>query len=150
MMPDSPYPLGSTVYPDGVNFSVFSKDATRIDLLLFDSYAALQPSAVIPFDPFEHRTYHYWHRFVPNLRAGQVDAYRAHGPFEPDHGLRLDPEKVLIDPYGIAVLVPHNYDRSAAMRQGDNTPTAMKSVVACTENYDGKATARFVARTPKQ
>src|SRR5262245_36694362 len=80
---DSPYPLGATVSPDGVHFSVFSKAATRIDLLLFDSYAAVEPSAVIAFDPIEHRTYHYWHRFVPNLRAGQVYAYRAHGPFDP-------------------------------------------------------------------
>jgi glycogen operon protein len=136
MTPDSPYPLGSTVCPDGVNFSVFSKDATRIDLLLFDSYADAEPSAVIPFDPLEHRSYHYWHRLVPNLRPGQVYAYRAHGPFEPERGLRFDPEKVLIDPYGTAVLVPHNYDRSAAMRRGDDAATAMKSVVACAENYD--------------
>jgi glycogen operon protein len=136
MTPDSPYPLGATACPDGVNFSVFSKDATRIDLLLFDSSADIRPSAVIPFDPHEHRTYHYWHRFVPNLQPGQIYAYRAHGPFEPARRLRFDPEKVLLDPYGTAVLVPNNYDRSAAMRPGDNGATAMKSVVARAENYE--------------
>jgi glycogen operon protein len=119
-----------------VHFSVFSKAATRIDLLLFDSYAAVEPSAVIAFDPIEHRTYHYWHRFVPNLRAGQVYAYRAHGPFGPGRGRYFDPEKVLIDPYGTAVLVPDNYDRAAAMRPGDNAATAMKSVVAGPNGYD--------------
>ena len=114
---DSPSPLGATVSPDGVHFSVFSRDATRIDLLLFDSHTAVEPAAVIPFDPFEHRTYHYWHRFVPGLRAGQVYAYRAHGPFDPGRGLRFDPEKVLIDPYGVAVSVPDGYERRAARRQ---------------------------------
>jgi glycogen operon protein len=136
MTSDSPYPLGATVSPDGVNFSVFSKDATGIELLLFDSYAAVRPSAVIPFHPFKDRTYHYWHRFVPKLEPGQVYAYRAHGPFAPERGLRFDPEKVLIDPYGTAVLVPDNYDRSSAIRRGDNAGTAMKSVVARPEGYD--------------
>jgi len=133
---DSPSPLGATVTPDGVNFSVFSKGASSIELLLFDSPAAVRPSAVIPFDRAVNRTYHYWHRFVPNLRAGQVYAFRAHGPFEPARGLRFDPEKVLIDPYGLAVAVPDNYDRSAAMRPGDTVATAMKSVVARSQGYD--------------
>jgi isoamylase len=132
----SSHPLGATVSPDGVNFSVFSKGASRIDLLLFDSPAAVQPSAVIPFDRSDNRTYHYWHRFVPNLRAGQVYAFRAHGPFDPARGLRFDPEKVLIDPYGLAVAVPDRYDRAAAMRPGDTVATAMKSVVACSRGYD--------------
>jgi glycogen operon protein len=133
---DSPYPLGATVCPGGVHFSVFSKDATRIELLLFDSYADVRPSAVVSLDPHEHRTYHYWHCLVPNLKAGQVYAYRAHGPFQPERGRRFDPEKVLIDPYGTAVLVPDDYDRSAAIRRGDNAATAMKSVVAPAEIYD--------------
>ena len=133
---DSPSPIGATVSPDGVHFSVFSRDATGIDLLLFDSQAAAEPSAVIPFDPFEHRTYHYWHRYVPGLRPGQVYAYRARGPFDPARGLRFDPEKILIDPYGRAVSVPDGYDRRAAMRPGGNAATAMKSVVACSKSYD--------------
>jgi glycogen operon protein len=51
---DSPYTLGATVSPDGVHFNVFSKDANRIDLLLFDSHTSVEASEVIPFDPFEH------------------------------------------------------------------------------------------------
>ena len=125
-------PLGATVSAGGVNFSVFSKHAERIDLLLFDSASDAAPSRVVPAS----RTYHYWHAFVPGVTAGQIYAYRAHGPFEPDRGLRFDSGKALLDPYGLAVAVPDAYDRAAASRPGDNTATAMKSVVADPARYD--------------
>jgi isoamylase len=129
-------PLGVTVRPDGINFSVFSKQAALIELLLFDDANATHPAWVIPLDADEHRTYHYWHAFVPDLQPGQVYAYRAHGPFAPDRGWRFDAEKVLLDPYGLAVAVPETYDRFAAARPGENAATAMKSVVADPDRYD--------------
>jgi len=129
-------PLGATVHPAGVNFSVFSKDATVVELLLFDGPNAAKPSQVIPLSARVNRTYHYWHVFVPALGPGQVYAYRAHGPFDPPRGLRFDAEKVLIDPYGLAVAVPEAYDREAARRPGTTTATAMKSVVADPGRYD--------------
>jgi isoamylase len=129
-------PLGATVRPSGVNFSVFSKHATLIELLLFDADNAAQPARVIPLDADRYRTYHYWHVFVPGLEPGQVYAYRAHGPFAPDRGCRFDAEKVLLDPCGLAVAVPERYDRRAAARPGDNAATAMKSVVADPGRYD--------------
>jgi len=129
-------PLGATVLPGGVNFSVFSKHATRMDLLLFDDPDGERPARIIPLDPNRHRTYHYWHVFVPDLVPGQVYAYRAHGPFSPEHGRRFDGEKTLLDPYGLAVAVPEAYDRKAARRPGDNAATAMKSVVADPRAYD--------------
>jgi isoamylase len=129
-------PLGATVTPCGVNFSVFAKSAEAIELLLFDSVQAATPAQVIPLDPKAHRAYHYWHVSVPKLRAGQVYAYRAHGPWAPDRGLRFDGEKVLLDPYGRAVAVPDAYDRDAAKRPGDNAACAMKSVVADPRRYD--------------
>jgi isoamylase len=129
-------PLGAIVRPDGVNFSVFSKHASLIELLLFDDENAERPSTVIPLDANEHRTYHYWHVFVPDLQPGQVYAYRAHGPFAPSRGWRFAPDKVLLDPYGLAVAVPRIYDRRAAARPGDNAATAMKSVVADPDRYD--------------
>jgi glycogen operon protein len=119
-----------------VNFSVFSKHASHVELLLFDDESASQPSTVIPLHADRHRTYHYWHAFVPGLQPGQVYAYRLHGPFEPDRGLRFDAEKVLLDPYGRAVAVPETYDRRAAMQPGDNAATALKSVVADPDRYD--------------
>jgi isoamylase len=129
-------PLGATVYPSGANFSVFSKNATFIELLLFDNENAAQPAKIIPLDPNRHRTYHYWHVFVPDLKPGQIYAYRAHGPFAPERGFRFDSEKVLIDPYGFAVAVPEAYDRRAASGPGDNSAVAMKSVVADPGRYD--------------
>ena len=129
-------PLGASVRVGGVNFSIYSRSATRIDLLLFDREDARQPSRIIPLDAERHRTYHYWHVFVPEIGPGQVYGYRAHGPFAPERGLRFDPEKLLLDPYGLAVAVPDGYSRTAAQQPGDNTAVAMKSVVADPARYD--------------
>ena len=130
------FPLGASVFADGVNFSVFSRQASRVELLLFDDSAAAQPARVIELDARTHRTYHYWHAFVPGIGPGQVYAYRASGPFDPKHGLRFDPNKVLLDPYGRAVVVPDAYSRHLASQRGENTATAMRSVVVDTSNYD--------------
>ncbi|HEX5107256.1 MAG TPA: glycogen debranching protein GlgX [Vicinamibacterales bacterium] len=129
-------PLGATVCADGVNFSVFSRQASALELLLFDDEHATRPARVLPLDRRRHRSYHYWHVFVPGLRPGQVYGYRAEGPFAPERGLRFDAGKVLLDPYGLAVAVPDSYDRAAARRPGDSAPTAMKSVVADPHRYD--------------
>ena len=129
-------PLGATVCPDGVNFSVFAKSATTVELLLFDGETKAQPACVIPLDPKRHRTYHYWHAFVPGLEPGQVYGYRVQGPSAPERGLRFDGQKVLLDPYGLVVAVPDNYDRTAARRPGNNAAVAMKSVVADPGSYD--------------
>src|SRR5262249_8641431 len=90
-------PLGATVHADGVNFSVFSKNATLIELLLFDAGTAPRPSKVVSLDARGPRSYHYWHIFIPGLQPGQVYAYRADGPFEPQRGFWFDKEKVLLD-----------------------------------------------------
>jgi isoamylase len=129
-------PLGATVCDGGVNFSVFSRNATRVELLLFDDVNAAKPAKIIPLDPHRNRTYHYWHTFVPDLKPGQIYAYRAHGAFAPEQGLRFDREKALLDPYGLAIAVPDAYDRRAASRPGDNAGTAMKSVVVDPGRYD--------------
>ena len=130
------YPLGATVHTDGVNFSVYSKNSTGLELLLFDREDDDRPSHVITLDPRKNRTYHYWHVFVPGLKSGQIYGYRAVGPFEPHRGLRFDPEKVLLDPYGRAVAMPDHYSHVAASKSGDNTATAMKNVVADPHAYD--------------
>jgi len=134
--PGSPYPLGASVHPAGVNFSVFSKSSARVELLLFDGAEDARPSAVIPLDPTRNRTYHYWHLFVPDVQVGQIYGYRVFGPFEPQRGLRFDPTKVLLDPYGKALALPEAYSRMAASLPGDNCATAMKSVVADPDSYD--------------
>jgi glycogen operon protein len=130
------YPVGGTLINGGANFSVFSRSAARIDLLFFDRLDDARPSRVIGIDPLENRTYHYWHVFVPGVEAGQIYAFRAHGPFEPTRGHRFDSSKVLLDPYGRAVAVPKHYSREAARLNGDNTAMAMKSVVTDPQAYD--------------
>ena len=150
--PGQSHPLGATVTPEGVNFSVFSRHATRLELLLFDDADDPRPARVIPLDPAANRTYFYWHAFVPGLRPGQIYAYRAHGPMAPEQGLRFDGEKVLLDPYGRAVAVPprRGYSRGAASRPGDNAAVALKSVVVDPDAYDWEGDAplcRPFART---
>jgi len=127
------FPIGVTLLPSGANFSVFSRSAAAIELLFFDRLDDARPSRVIPV---ANHTYHYWHVFVPGVQAGQIYGCRAYGPLEPDRGLRFDPSKILLDPYGRAIVVPKNYSRAAARVKGDNTPIAMKSVVTDPEGYD--------------
>jgi glycogen operon protein len=130
------YPLGATVSAEGTNFSVYSKHATGIELLLYDCVDDARAKRVISIDPATNRTYHYWHIFVPEVKAGQIYSYRVNGTFDPPSGLRFDPSKVLLDPYGRGVLVPRNYSREAARNKGDNAAAAMKSVVTDPHAYD--------------
>jgi glycogen operon protein len=134
-------PLGATILDDGVNFSLFTRGATAVELLLFDHADSARPARAICIDSATNRTYHYWHVFVPGVRSGQIYGYRVEGPFFPEAGLRFDPDKVLLDPYARGVVVPGNYSREAARRKGDNTAQAMKSVVVDTSAYDWEGDA---------
>jgi len=87
------FPLGATLSAEGANFSVYSKHATGIDLLLFDSVDDDRAKRVISIDPATNRTYHYWHVFVPGVKAGQIYAYRVRGTFDPASGMRFDSAK---------------------------------------------------------
>ena len=130
------FPLGATVYPWGVNFSVFSKNCDAVELLLFDDVDAGRPSHVIHLNPQKNRTFYYWHAFVLGIGAGQLYGYRVHGPFAPEKGLRFDGAKLLLDPYTRAVAVGANYDREAARHPGNNAAHAMKSVVVDSHAYE--------------
>jgi isoamylase len=137
------YPVGATVLPGGVNFSVFSRDCTGVELLLFDGADDAWPSQAITLDPRRNRTYHYWHVYVPDISPGQLYGYRVAGPSDPRRGLRFDPDKLLIDPYCRAVAIPAGYSRGAAAAPGDNCGLAMKSVVAAPGDYDWEGDARL-------
>lgn len=139
-------PLGARAYPEGVNFSIFSKNATAVDLLLFDAVDDPQPARIIPIDPATNRTYHYWHILVPDLKPGQIYGYRVDGPTDPAKGMRFDRTKVLLDPYGRSVLVPNGYCREAASSDGENFATAMKNVVVNPTTYDWEGDTHL--RTP--
>ena len=130
------FPLGATLYPEGVNFSVFSKGSESVQLLLFDHVDDPKPSRVVELDRWTNRTYHYWHVFLPGSTSGQLYAYRVRGPFDPERGLRFDPDKVLLDPYGRCIARPAAYSRDAARKPGNNAASAMKSVIADLSAYD--------------
>jgi glycogen operon protein len=115
---------------------LFSKSATRVELWLFDRVDDYRPLRVITLRPRRNRTFYYWHVFVPGLAPGQIYAYRVEGPYSPRKGKRFAGDKLLLDPYGKAVAVPENYSRVGARQPGDNTASAMKSVVADLSRYD--------------
>lgn len=95
-----PYPLGATVMDEGVNFALFSENATGVDLCLFDSADA--PHETVRIRMLEH-TDQVWHCFLPGIKAGQHYGYRVYGPYDPKAGHRFNPAKLLIDPYAKAI-----------------------------------------------
>src|SRR5713226_2963771 len=97
--PGSAHPLGMTTSPDGVNFSLFSEAATEVALLLFDQPLATEPAQIIRLDPFQNKTFHFWHVFVRGCGPGTYYAFRVDGPADPTQGHRFNPNKVLIGPY---------------------------------------------------
>jgi isoamylase len=98
--PGQPYPLGATWDGTGVNFALFAENATAVELCLFD-----------PADPQRQRaclrlyeqTDQVWHTYLPEARPGWLYGYRVHGPYEPLHGHRFNPAKLLLDPYARAL-----------------------------------------------
>ena len=89
------YPLGATPGPGGVNFAVFAGGASQVDLCLFDATGRHEQQRIA----LPECTDGVWHGWVPGVRAGQVYGYRAHGPYEPEQGLRYNSNKLLLDPY---------------------------------------------------
>ena len=87
------FPLGATICQGGVNFSVFSKHATGVQLLFFDRVDAATPTRVVDLDPRTQRSYHYWHAFVPGITAGQFYGYRVDGPFDPEQRTSFRPRQ---------------------------------------------------------
>jgi isoamylase len=134
--PGQSFPLGATLINGGANFSVFAKGSTAAQLVLFDQADDPVPSRVIDLDPRTNRTYHYWHAFIPDVAAGQVYGYRITGPFDPTNGRRFDPTKLLLDPYGKGIARPARRSREAARKTGDNTATAVRSVIVDPSVYD--------------
>jgi len=120
------YPLGSFVKKTGVNFSIYSKNSSSVDLLLFDDVNDQKPNKIIRLDPQNNRTGFYWHIFVSGLKAGQLYGLRVSGPFGPKNGHRFDEAKVLLDPYSLCVAMPSINEL--------NCP--MKSVVADLSSYN--------------
>ncbi|MBZ5584318.1 MAG: glycogen-debranching protein [Acidobacteriia bacterium] len=131
----SPHPLGATPGPEGVNFSLFTENATGVDLLLFEAHDSPAPYQTIRFDPFVNKTFHFWHAFVRGLQAGTHYAYRVDGPWDPAAGHRFNRNKVLIDPYARGN-TESVWNRAAACGPEDNAATSMRSIVIDPSAYD--------------
>src|SRR5688572_22608775 len=136
--PGSPYPLGATWDGEGVNFALYSENATAVELCLFSK----------PEDPIEYArinveevTHHVWHIYIPEIGPGQLYGYRVHGAYDPARGNRFNPQKLLIDPYAKAIsgtiqwhaslYEPVGTDQSDEYRdhEADSAPYIPKGVV---------------------
>ncbi len=95
-----PYPLGATWTGSGVNFAIYSENATGIDICIFDEPEADRENVRIRF---REKTDHVWHLFLPDAQPGQLYGYRVYGPYAPQEGRRFNASKVVIDPYARAI-----------------------------------------------
>ncbi len=98
-LPGKPYPLGATWDGTGVNFALYSENATKVELCLYDNRSRRETERI----QLAEQTAFVWHGYIPGLQPGQLYGYRVHGPWEPERGLRFNPAKLLIDPYAKAI-----------------------------------------------
>src|SRR5215212_6667785 len=94
------FPLGATWTGRGVNFALFSANATKVELCLFDEQGQREIERI----ELPEYTDEVWHGYLPDARPGTVYGYRVHGPYEPEAGLRFNPHKLLLDPYSKALV----------------------------------------------
>ena len=130
------YPLGATAYDNGINFSVFSRNAEYVELLLFKNVNDGKPSKVYKLDPKLHRTFYYWHVFIEGIKPGQIYAYRIFSSSTIEKWNQFDAQNILTDPYAKAIVIPEMFSRLAATEPGDNCTQAMKGVVTSSDSYD--------------
>jgi isoamylase len=95
-----PYPLGVTWRGNGVNFALYSEHATAVDLCLFDTMESSQEEVRIRVTEHSDEV---WHIFLPDIKPGQLYGYRVEGPYDPEHGARFNPSKLLLDPYAKSI-----------------------------------------------
>ncbi|MHA0289698.1 glycogen debranching protein GlgX [Mycobacterium sp. C3-094] len=105
--PGKAYPLGATYDGYGTNFALFSEAAEKVELCLFDAAGDQTACITLPeVDGFV------WHGFIPSIEPGQRYGYRVHGPYDPENGLRCNPNKLLLDPYAKAIDGSFEWDQS--------------------------------------
>ncbi|WP_205471316.1 glycogen debranching protein GlgX [Nocardioides sp. SYSU D00038] len=104
--PGRAYPLGATYDGTGTNFALFSEVAEGVELCLFDDAGAETRIALTEVDAYV------WHGYLPGIQPGQRYGYRVHGPWDPEQGLRCNPNKLLLDPYAKATTGDIDWDQS--------------------------------------
>ena len=100
LWPGTAYPLGATWDGCGVNFALFSENAERVELCLFDPSGERELERL----PLPEQTDRVWHGYLPDARPGLLYGYRVHGPYQPEHGQRFNPHKLLLDPYAKSIV----------------------------------------------
>lgn len=138
VFPGKSYPLGATWDGHGVNFALFSENATGVELCLFDSETSTRESLKIKVTEHSHQV---WHVYVPGLCPGQLYGYRVHGEYSPAQGHRFNPAKLLLDPYAKAITGRIKWDNAlfgyemggteedVSMSHSDSAPFLPKCVV---------------------
>ena len=152
LRPGDSQPLGACWDGQGVNFALYSKHATRVELCLFDAANGEYETARITMPEQTHNT---WHVYIPHLTPGQLYGYRVYGPYAPERGLRFNPHKLLVDPYAKALAGElradpslHGYTLGApgadlSFDTRDSAPFVPKGVVVDTTfPWDGDAPPR--------
>jgi glycogen operon protein len=115
VLPGKPFPLGATWDGQGVNFALFSENASKVELCLFDDATAESECFTL-----REVTAHIWHCYIPNLWPGTPYGYRVDGPYEPEQGHRFNRNKLVIDPYAKAVAGKVNWEAPVfAYKLGD-------------------------------
>jgi isoamylase len=134
--PGTPYPLGATWDGAGTNFALFSEVAERVEVCLFNAGDADEDEenriAITEVDALV------WHCYLPGVEPGQRYGYRVHGPYQPEHGHRCNPSKLLLDPYGKAVegqvtwhqaVYSYQHGNPSALNTDDSAPYMPRNVV---------------------
>jgi isoamylase len=143
--PGKPYPLGATWDGVGTNFSVFSEVASQIELCLFDADG--RETRV----PLPEVSAFIFHGYLPNVGPGQRYGYRVHGPWDPEHGHRCNPNKLLLDPYGKAVegqvewneaVFPYHFDEPESSRNDADSARFMPKSVVVNPYFDWESDRR--------
>jgi isoamylase len=124
VQPGHPRPFGAELVEGGVNFAVFSRNATAMTLCLFDGAEDETAACEIRLDPRQNRTGDIWHIYVQGIGSGALYLYRAHGPFMPEHGYRFNFHRALLDPYAKAITATVTEDLTHALGYDPSRPEA--------------------------
>jgi glycogen operon protein len=127
--PGSRFPPGAAASPDGVNFCIFSRHATRVELLLYAAADSAEPFQVIALSPERNRTFFFWHVFVERLPPGTLYTWRMEGPNDTQQsGRAFNPRKELLDPW-VRAVSDAVWDRRRAADPADDGHASLRAIV---------------------
>ncbi len=135
-----PLPYGATLNSEGTRFSVFSRHATGVSLLLYDQPGDAHPSHVIDLDPQQNRTGDVWHVQANGIGTGAYYLYRAFGPYKPEKGHRFNANRLLLDPYAKAIAGHINWELSELHEESPSAripdASAMPKCIVINNDFD--------------